>query len=347
MSSNDKRSGNEMIERYVYDVTRRLPKAQRDDIDQELRTLIEDMLSGRTGGASPSKEDVEAVLIELGRPRELAAKYRGTKRHLIGPEYFDTYWLIVRIVMAATTFGITVALVVGLVMTPPVNAWETIGTYFAAVIMGAVQAFAWVTLAFALIERFVKKSEIKKIGSEMKGEWKPLDLPEVPKAKARIRPGEPIAGIVFSVIVIVLLNLFYDKIGIYILTETTTMVPIFNIDVFRSMLPLIDIILALSIVKEVFRLISGKHTLKLAAGVTLVNVAIITLTITVFLPPAIWNGDMITSLNAVADMTWAEKINLEYIWSIIPVIIVALSVFGNAVDILTSFVRGVRNTARD
>ena len=83
-----------MIDRYIYDVTRRLPKNQRQDIDAELRGLIEDMVEERS--PQPEKSDLEAVLTELGRPSALAAKYRGSKRFLIGPELFDVYFLVLK-----------------------------------------------------------------------------------------------------------------------------------------------------------------------------------------------------------------------------------------------------------
>ena len=119
-----------MIDRYVYDVTRRLPKNQRQDIDAELRGLIEDMMEERS--PQPEKADLEAVLTELGRPSILAAKYRGSKRFLIGPELFDVYFLVLRIVIAATAFGITVALIVGLISSPPNNFWMTLGSILQA-----------------------------------------------------------------------------------------------------------------------------------------------------------------------------------------------------------------------
>ena len=327
-----------MIDRYVYDVTRRLPASQREDIEKELRGLIEDMLEQRSN--NPGKEDVEAVLIELGRPSALAAKYRGTKRHLIGPELYDTYFLVIKIVMGATALGITIAMIVGLITSPPQNVWAAIGTFFASVISAAVQAFAWVTVVFALVERFATHKE------KWQDTWKPIDLPEIPQAAARIRPGEPIAGIVFGIIALMIFNAAPEVLSIYIYKDAMTVIPIFNLDVWRSMLPLIDVMIVLGVLKEAFRLVSGRHTLRLAAAVTAVNIATIVLVITVFLPPAIWNTDLVTSLRAVADMSWADSFNLERIWSAVPKIIVGLTVFGTVVDSITSIVRGARHAVR-
>jgi len=335
-----------LVERYIFDVVRRLPGKQRADIEQELRGLIDDMLTARTGGMMPGKEDIEAVLGELGRPGELAAKYRGTERFLIGPDYFDIYWLIVRIVMAATAFGITVAMIVGNITVPPQNVGLAIGQFFLDLFLGVVQAFAWVTVIFALIQRFAGKGSAEKMKEEFRETWKPADLPDLPAAKTRIGVGEPVVGIVFGVIGIVILTIIPHLIGVYVATDPVTIIPIFDLDVWQKMLPLIVIICSLGIIKEVARLISGRYTLKLAAAVTVIDIATIILVISVFLPSAIWNGDLIPSLRAASDMTWAGDVDLEYIWSIVPMIIVGLTIFGNVIDIITNWVRGARNAVK-
>ena len=57
----------ELIERYIYAVSRRLPVSQRADIEQELRTLIEDMIQERCHGEA-GQEQIMALLKELGDP---------------------------------------------------------------------------------------------------------------------------------------------------------------------------------------------------------------------------------------------------------------------------------------
>ena len=74
----------EMIERYVYDVVRRLPQSQREDISRELRTLIDDMMEERADSGKTEQENAEEVLKELGSPFALAGKYRDSKKYLIG-----------------------------------------------------------------------------------------------------------------------------------------------------------------------------------------------------------------------------------------------------------------------
>lgn len=66
-SDNTPEKWQDIIDRYVYDTVRRLPKGQRGDIELELRTLIDDMLAGQNSQAA-----VESVLTSLGNPAELA-----------------------------------------------------------------------------------------------------------------------------------------------------------------------------------------------------------------------------------------------------------------------------------
>ena len=60
---------NDLIERYIYAVTRRLPRSKQEDMAKELRGLVEDMLLERCGEAMPEEKDVRIVLTELGSPQ--------------------------------------------------------------------------------------------------------------------------------------------------------------------------------------------------------------------------------------------------------------------------------------
>ena len=72
-----------LIDRYIRTVTRRLPPKVRGDVEQELASLISDMLEARCGAAAgataiaPEEKDIRAVLSELGAPGQLAARYKG------------------------------------------------------------------------------------------------------------------------------------------------------------------------------------------------------------------------------------------------------------------------------
>lgn len=66
----------ELVNRYIYEVTKRVPKAQREEIELELKELIDDMLEGLT---------LEQVFAKLGDPAVFAKKYREDKNYMISP----------------------------------------------------------------------------------------------------------------------------------------------------------------------------------------------------------------------------------------------------------------------
>ena len=75
-------SRQELTGRYIYAVTRRLPKKQRGDVAKELESIISDMLEERCGPITPTEHDLRVVLTELGTPSELARKYGLSDRHI-------------------------------------------------------------------------------------------------------------------------------------------------------------------------------------------------------------------------------------------------------------------------
>ncbi len=322
----------EMIDRYIYSVTKRLQESQRADIDKELRGLIDDMLQDRTVGAPPRKEDIEAVLKELGRPSALAAKYRGVEQHLIGPEYFDLYTIVLKIVIIVAPCATAFAQIIRYAANPPVNALESIGMLFGSVIAAAIYAFALVTLIFAAIERFAKKSDI------LDEDWNPSDLPPVPAAKAVISRSECIVGIVFTVFAIIIFNVAPWLFGANDFSGMT-FIPVFNLEVLITMLPLLNVMFCLGILKETARLIIGKYDFKLAISVTVLNILSLILFLYVFVPPAIWNADFMMSLYNVYGWDWAATPEAATAWAIFPKVIIGLTIFGHIVDTITVFVR--------
>jgi len=311
----------ELIDRYVYAVTKRLPQAQREDIEKELRGLIDDMLMDRTNGAPPSKEDAEAVLKELGRPSALAAKYRGEEQHLIGPEYFDIYMMVMKVITIVAASATAFAMIIGFIVTPPINVFEAFGKFLSGIISAAINAFAIVTIIFAVIERYAKHETLK--GED----WKPSDL-----------QSEPIVGLVFAVLGIIIFNAAPWLFGAGEITGNTffpvSFIPVFNLDVLYRMLPLINIMFCVGILKEVARLVIGRYDFRLAIAVAIFNVISLVLTVYIFAPPAIWNQGFMSSLSTAYG--WE--------WSIIQKAIVGLSIFGIVVDTITTAVRAFRHS---
>ncbi len=67
----------EILEAYVRDVAQALPRAQRDDVALELRTLLDEELAARAQavGRAPDRALLMALLTEHGRPADVAQRY--------------------------------------------------------------------------------------------------------------------------------------------------------------------------------------------------------------------------------------------------------------------------------
>ena len=290
----------DLTDRYIYAVTKRLPERQRDDIAKELRGLIEDMLAQRTDGAAADEKDVEAVLRELGDPAVLAAKYAGKPRYLIGPQLFDTYVLVLKIVLAAAAFGTLIAMSVGYAVSPPRGIGQVFENIIVSVFEAAVQGFAWVTVIFAIIEHHTGDSDMKKWG---KNGWSPADLPEIPPEKARIKPSEPIVGMVFIVCFFILLNFNPGLFAYYSSASGIRQLPIFDLVVLKSYLWLIDIGFAVSIFKEILKLICGRYSIRYAVSAAVLSTVSLLIAVIVFSNFHIWNWNFVPCLLQASALT--------------------------------------------
>ena len=271
MRSNEK----EYMDRYIYQVICRLPKAQRGEVRMELEELISDMYI--------DKGSMEEVLTELGDPAEFAKQYQNDQKYLIGPEYYETYlWFVKVVLICAAVPILVISLVNAIGEMPAVTSQNAAPVIIRAivdsltegitnVILSCISAFGAVTLTFAIMERQkvkidMKKAEkwsVKNLSEEKKtsaSRWTPKFLEPVPDKKAIISRGESIAGIVFIVIFSVLL-IFAPHFFAAIFTDdgTVTAVPVFNLDQWEIVLPIFVLSLLIGLADEILRLVVGVY----------------------------------------------------------------------------------------
>ena len=240
MTPNEK----DYMDRYIYQVIRRLPKAQREEVRMELEELISDMYADRGS--------MEEVLTELGDPAEFAKQYQNEQKYLIGPEYFDTYlWFVKVVLICAAVPILIISLINAIGEIPAITSQNAASVIIRAIVDGlivgitdamlsCISAFGAVTLTFAIMERKKIQIEMKKaekwsvesLSEERKipsARWTPKILEPVPDKKAIISRGDSIVGIVFIVIFSVLL-IFAPHFFAAIFTEgeAITTVPIWN-----------------------------------------------------------------------------------------------------------------------
>jgi len=251
----------ELLERYLYEIGRRLPAKQREDIVKELRSLLGDALDARTQGRDATEADVEAVLREFGSPAEVASRYAG-ERYLIGPRMFDLYWLVLRIVVLCMTGGLLIALAVGLMTDTSTvgGAVRRIVEFFPNLLTAAFTAFGYVTGIFFLVERAAARKELR-IPLE-KSEWNPKDLPRVPVREDRVGPVGPIVAIVFTLFAMWLFNLHPELVAfMYSLNEgwsNLVQIPVLSTAALSAYLPLWNVGWIAGLILQSFLLAKGR-----------------------------------------------------------------------------------------
>ncbi len=265
----------DLIKRYVYAVVKWLPSKKRDDIGKELESSIYDTLEARYGKKEVySEEEISDVLTKLGNPLKVASGYTWMSDRLISPELLQIYFPLTLIICGAVCLGLAVSFLVGIFI-PGI----TLGRFlmgFVELIPSMLFAIAAVvginTIIFALIEHKVPGYKIKpqldkhKKEAAKDGKWSPSDLPPVPTKRQKVSLAEPIAGICFTIIVIVLFNMFPHKIGIYYTPQNGSgweFVPLFSDQALKTFLPLWNIVWAVSLVFHISLLIKLRWTLPL------------------------------------------------------------------------------------
>lgn len=103
---------NDLLDRYLAEVERQLPKAERADVAAELRSLLGETLAERAAEApgGPSEDLTIAVLREFGRPEAVAERYGQPRRGLVSPANYPAYLLVLKIVLGIVTLVYAVSL---------------------------------------------------------------------------------------------------------------------------------------------------------------------------------------------------------------------------------------------
>jgi hypothetical protein len=206
-----------LIDTYVSEVGRRLPKKNRSDIEAEIRSILQDMLDERSQktGRPVDEEMTLEILKAYGAPEKVAATYQG-ERYLIGPRLYPIFMLVLRIVLIVT--GVLAAIGLGIAIShasgSPQDAIETIlraiGNYASSIIT----ALGNIVLIFAILEwvLFRAGEKVKIKGLPVQKEWDPRALTKV-STPNQVRMGDTIAEIVGCSAAIIIFNFYPQIIG--------------------------------------------------------------------------------------------------------------------------------------
>lgn len=321
---------NDLVERYIYAVTRRLPRKQREDVSMELLTLIDDMLTERCGGLTPSEKDIRVVLTELGTPQELYAKYdEDAQKCLIGQPYYSAYTVVLKIVLASVTIGVAVSGLILQVMEPQ-GLLEAVGTGLSMVIHGLLSAFAIVTLLFAFFcHRGVALTEPFNFD----------DLPPVPKKKQEISRTDAVVGIGFDVVFLALFLAAPQLLGLY-RGDTGEIIPIFNVTEIRSGWYIVLLFGVLGIFREIVKLMEGRYNRRVLIVSVVADVLSAVLAVWWLTDASMFNPAFTQSILAEAA---GDGVVVLGLFRNFPRFFLGVMLFALALDLMNAVVRTVKN----
>ena len=242
-----------LIDKYIAEVGKHLPRKQRADIEAEIRSTLEDMLEERKpANGQTSEEQVIAMLKEYGSPREVAESYTGP-RYLIGPRIFPIFELVTRIVLivlfAIALAGLGLSLARTSLGEP--EFLMKIGESALDLLGGLITVFGNLVLAFAILERVLPAKEF-----EEEEEWNPAELAREPDPD-QVSIGEQIFGIVFLVGFLGIFNLYANSDAWYIRENDWNFLSLRFTDAFFSYLPWINILASLEIALSIYMIRQG------------------------------------------------------------------------------------------
>jgi hypothetical protein len=322
-----------LIDKYIVEVGKYLPRKNRADIQSEIRSTLEDMLDERKQAEGPADEaTVLELLKEYGSPRQVAATYK-THQYLIGPRLFPLFELVVRIVLIVVTAVSLVGLGVSLAKTGFTGATflASLGNWFVSTVGSLIAAFGNIAFIFAILER----TSIALKYEQDFNEWDPKELKSEPDPDQIDLP-DHIATIIFTLLGLVILNLYPNLIAIHFENNGTwTSIPIFA-QTFFQFLPWINIMGLLQIALNGFLLSQREWTTPLRILSIVMDLAQASLLVIIMRTPGVF-GITPQSLNALG---LGESANtLSRIVNLIPALIIAIVVVVTIIKVVQSSMR--------
>jgi len=200
----------DLIDRYIAEVGKDLPSKNRLDIEAEILSALEDMLTERnqkTGKPVDEQMTVE-VLKEYGAPRKVAASYQ-PERYVIGPHLFSSFLTVVQVILpiVAAIALVKMGISLGQVELTFDNVFETVFLGIAEFLGTAFTALGSIMVLFAIVQWALPEFK------EKSGEWDPYKLPEA-SPRNRVEARSALLEILGSGLAIVLFNFFPQLINI-------------------------------------------------------------------------------------------------------------------------------------
>jgi hypothetical protein len=245
-----------LIDRYLSAVSDLLPTKLRKDTVAEISSLIQDALDDRSKSEGRAVDDkmIADVLKQFGPPEKIVAPYLPEK-YLIGPRLYPIFMLVLRIALPIIAVLAVIGFFVGHHQIPLATSEElfsSISTGIGTVITALITAFGNIVIIFAILQWLLPEFRLPAKESE----WDPHSLKAISQPD-RVKRGELIVEIVFTLIALIIFNFYLDQVGIYNLVDGQwVMTPVLT-TAFNAYIPWFDLLWVLTIILDVILLDRG------------------------------------------------------------------------------------------
>jgi hypothetical protein len=193
-------AANDLLDRYLYAVSRYLPANRHNDLLAELaENLQSEMEDKATELGRPLTEDEQAdVLRRHGHPILVAARYQ-PQRALIGPEVFPFYWFTIKRVLpwvVGIYLLITATAILFGASGTPISQRIHVGSILTGTCGAVFQFLAIITVIFACLEFF--KGHLR--NELAHPQWNPRKLPKADPVADQNGPRHPYADAIASLV---------------------------------------------------------------------------------------------------------------------------------------------------
>ncbi|MCE5188736.1 MAG: hypothetical protein LLF75_06100 [Eubacteriales bacterium] len=329
------------IERYVYDVARRLPEKEREEVKKELRANIYDMLP-----ENASEAEIEKVLYELGSPASLAGKYRQNPRYLISPAYYDEYVSVLKWVLPLVgVIVMVIGFITGTVMALKIDtskyylvATKIISQGISMGVSAAFQALIWTTVGFVIAERSGQRAE-----QSGKHSWRIQDLPEVQKSgQTHIPLSEGVAELVvmtvFSVIGILFCTgrlpfaMAFSEEGLHFTT-------VFNPDFLVLWIPAILVTFVLGVIVGITKIKDRRWSVPVCVSVVAKSLVSMAMSLYLLNQPNMFSSEFLTFLSNVGVLQALPQVNGKNVLLVVLMVLIVIGTISECVKTVTMTIK--------
>lgn len=263
-----------MIDKYLYTIGKNLSPTNREEVLKEVKANLYDYLEENYGVKEYSDEEIESAIRTMGHPKEVAQAYNEGPRHLIGPAYIDTYFLIIKIAV----FGVAIGISISSFISGDMNPANFFARLFAQLWNSSLTIIGMVTIIFGALSYYEPNYKEK-----IEENWDLDTLQSPPEFNEHISKTEMIIS---SFFVILGLYWFNNNLAITHFGDSVqVIIPGFNPAVINPVIPLINILLITALGLNIYLLVKGKWEKKTRILDILVNLGLMVVLWIILLNP--------------------------------------------------------------